>query len=220
MVITLSCFIVFHLEVSQTVPYSAELNHPILQPGTERLHNCTLWTAKPFDISRLIDWLIDCLVFYAASAIFQPCNGGLSLKTNISYTECMVFGYSNPPKIVNVKFIGRVLALVPNPLKYMVKLSFFFNLHRFKDFWPSDKYDNPYLIIPFVTNDNSEHLCELVSGTCFRMLSSLIYLHEHCPYITYTVLMFLLSEFYYNFTKMLAVGIDLQHSYCLPHHTI
>ena len=55
----------------------------------------------------------------------------------------------------------------------------------FKDFPPSDKFDNPYLIIPWVTNDNSEHLCALVSGTCFRVLSTLLYLHEHCPYITY-----------------------------------
>ena len=54
-----------------------------------------------------------------------------------------------------------------------------------KDFRPSDKFDNPYLIIPWVTNDNGEHLCELVSGTCFRGLWTLLYLHEHCPYITY-----------------------------------
>ena len=51
-----------------------------------------------------------------------------------------------------------------------------------KDVRPSDKFDNPYLIIPWVTNDNSEHLCEPVSGTCFRVLCTLLYLHEHCPY--------------------------------------
>ena len=28
-----------------------------------------------------------------------------------------------------------------------------------KDVRPSDKFDNPYLIIPWVTNDISEHLC-------------------------------------------------------------
>ena len=54
-----------------------------------------------------------------------------------------------------------------------------------KDVRPSDKFDNPYLIIPWVTNDNSEHLCEPVSGTCFRVICTLLYLHEHCPYITY-----------------------------------
>ena len=56
---------------------------------------------------------------------------------------------------------------------------------KLKDVRPSDKFDNPYLIIPWVTNDNSEHLCEPVSGTCFRVLCTLLYLHEHCPYITY-----------------------------------
>ena len=43
--------------------------------------------------------------------------------------------------------------------------------YRLKDFRPSDKFDNHYLIIPWVTNDNSEHLCALVSGTCFRVLA-------------------------------------------------
>ena len=55
----------------------------------------------------------------------------------------------------------------------------------FKDFRPSDKFDNPYLIIPWLTNDISENVCALVSGTCFRVLDTLLYLHEHCPYITY-----------------------------------
>ena len=54
-----------------------------------------------------------------------------------------------------------------------------------KDVRPSDKFDNPYLILPWVTNDNSEHLCEPVSWTCFRVLCTLLYLHVHCPYITY-----------------------------------
>ena len=81
-----------------------------------------------------------------------------------------------------------------------------------KDFRPSDKFDDPYLIIPWVTNDNSEHLCELVSGTCFRVLGTLLYLHEHCPYITYYC--FCCFSFIIKFTKILAVSIDLQHSYC------
>ena len=50
-----------------------------------------------------------------------------------------------------------------------------------KDFQPSDKLDNPYLII----HDNSEHLCTLLSRTCLRVLGTLLYMHEHCPYITY-----------------------------------
>ena len=85
----------------------------------------------------------------------------------------------------------------------------------FKDFRPSDKFDNPYLIIPWVTNDNIEHMCALVSGTCFRVLGILLLLHEQCPYKTYTIkhTLLLLSEFYNNFTKMLAVSSDLQHSY-------
>ena len=33
-------------------------------------------------IDWLIDWLIDCIVFYAVSAIFQPCKGG---RTDIVY---------------------------------------------------------------------------------------------------------------------------------------
>ena len=37
-------------------------------------------------------------------------------------------------------------------------------LDLLKDFRPSDKFDNPYLTIPRVTNDNREHLCALVSG--------------------------------------------------------
>ena len=78
-----------------------------------------------------------------------------------------------------------------------------------KDVRPSDKFGNPYLIIPWVTNDNSEHLCEPVSGTCFRVLCTLLYLHEHCPYITYYF--FCCQSFIYNFTKMLAVSINLQH---------
>ena len=58
-------------------------------------------------------------------------------------------------------------------------------LRNIKDVRPSDKFDNPYLIIPWVTNDNSEHLCELMSGTFFRVFGTLLNLHEHCPYITY-----------------------------------
>ena len=54
-----------------------------------------------------------------------------------------------------------------------------------KDFRPSDKFDNLYFIIPRVTNDNSVYLWSLVSGTCFRVLGTLLYLHEHCPFITY-----------------------------------
>ena len=38
-----------------------------------------------------------------------------------------------------------------------------------KDFRPSDEFDNPYLIILSETNDNSEHLCKLASGTCFQV---------------------------------------------------
>ena len=68
------------------------------------------------------------------------------------------------------------------------------------------------IIISRVTNDNSEHLCALVSLTCFRVLGTLLYLHGHCPYITHYC--FFCQEFYNNFTKMLAVSIDLQHSYC------
>ena len=90
-----------------------------------------------------------------------------------------------------------------------VSMSFFFS---FKDVRPSDKFDNPYLIIPWVTNDNSEHLCEPVSWTCFRVLCTLLHLHEHCPYITYYF--FCCQSFIYNFTKMLAVSINLQHSHC------
>ena len=73
------------------------------------------------------------------------------------------------------------------PLPYAVFACFKYRhfAGRFKDFRPSDKFDNPYLIIPWVTNDNSEHLCELVSGTCFWVLGTLLYLHDHCPYITY-----------------------------------
>ena len=92
------------------------------------------------------------------------------------------------------------------PVTYIAKL---------KDFRPSDKFDNPFLLILWVINDNSEHLWELVSGTCFRVLGTLLYRHEHCPFITYYILLFLLSEFNINhFTKTLAVSIVLQHSYC------
>ena len=48
-----------------------------------------------------------------------------------------------------------------------------------KDFRPSDKFDNPYMIILWVTNDNSEHLCELVSGTasgCLIPCSTFMYI--------------------------------------------
>ena len=55
----------------------------------------------------------------------------------------------------------------------------------FTDFQTSDKFDNTYLIIPWVTNDNSEHLCELVSGTFFRVLGTLLYFQKHCPHIPY-----------------------------------
>ena len=43
-----------------------------------------------------------------------------------------------------------------------------------KDFRPSDKFDNLNLIIPWVNNDNSEHLCALESGTCFRVYDTLL----------------------------------------------
>ena len=85
-----------------------------------------------------------------------------------------------------------------------------------KDVRPSDKFDNPYLIIPWVTNDNSGHLSEPVSGTCFRVLCTLLYLHEHCLYITYYC--FCCQSFIIIlqkcFTKMVAVSINLQHSHC------
>ena len=60
-----------------------------------------------------------------------------------------------------------------------------------KDFQSSDKFDNPYLIIPRVTKDNSEHLGALVSGTCFRVLGTLFYLHEHCHYFCQNFLILL-----------------------------
>ena len=77
---------------------------------------------------------------------------------------------------------------------------------------PSDNFDNPYLIIPWVTNDNSDHLCALVSGTCFRVLDTLFYLHGHCPLITHYC--FFCQEFYNKFTNMSVVSINLQNSYC------
>ena len=54
-----------------------------------------------------------------------------------------------------------------------------------KDFLPSDKFDNPILLIPWVINNNSEYLCKLVSGARFQVLGTLLYLHEHCSYKTY-----------------------------------
>ena len=54
------------------------------------------------------------------------------------------------------------------------KQNFAFFYEYVKDFRPSDNFDNPYLIIHWVANDNSEHFCELVSGTCFRVLGTLI----------------------------------------------
>ena len=89
---------------------------------------------------------------------------------------------------------------------------FFPEIIVLKDVRPSDKFDNPYLIIPSVTNDNSEHLSEPVSGTCLRVLCTLLYLHEHCPYITYYC--FCCQSFIIILKKMLAVGINLQHSHC------
>ena len=44
----------------------------------------------------------------------------------------------------------------------LIKITYAFKI-IIKDFRPSHKFDNPYLIIPWVTNDNSEHLCALVS---------------------------------------------------------
>ena len=72
-----------------------------------------------------------------------------------------------------------------------------------RDFRSSDKFENPYLVIPLVNNDNGEPLCALVSGTasgCWDLCNIL-------------VLLILLSEFYNHLTKMLAVSIDLQHSF-------
>ena len=37
--------------------------------------------------------------------------------------------------------------------------------------------------------------------------------------VLYNILMFLLSEFYSNFTTILDVSIDLQHSYCFSQNT-
>ena len=36
-------------------------------------------------IDWLIDWLIDWIEFYAVSAIFQPCNSGM---TNVFFSAC------------------------------------------------------------------------------------------------------------------------------------
>ena len=47
-------------------------------------------------------------------------------------------------------------------------------IHLIKDFRPSGKFDNPYSTIPKVTIDNSEHLWAHVSGTCFRVLGTLL----------------------------------------------
>ena len=58
------------------------------------------------------------------------------------------------------------------------------SISKLKDFRPSDKFDNPYLRTPWVTNDNNGQLCRLLSGTCFRVHGTLLNLHEHCLYIT------------------------------------
>ena len=50
---------------------------------------------------------------------------------------------------------------------------------------PSYKFDNPYLMTSWVTNDKSVILCALVSGTCFWVLGNLLYLYDYCLYITY-----------------------------------
>ena len=79
----------------------------------------------------------------------------------------------------------------------------------FKGTQPSDKFDNPSLINPWVTNDNSVHVCALESGTCFRLLGTVrLSLYNILLKISFVTL------FYNHSTTMLAISIVLQHSYC------
>ena len=94
------------------------------------------------------------------------------VEYNIWYVGPVCKFYSSPNFIISLECTGWVISSIGKQ-------------EWFKDFRPFDNFDNPYLIISWVTNDNSEHLCALVSGTCFGLLGTVLYLHEHCPYITY-----------------------------------
>ena len=55
---------------------------------------------------RLIDWLIEWIEFYAVSAIFQPCNGGVRLKEIwIFYTVALrnAFAMTRSSPLINLK---------------------------------------------------------------------------------------------------------------------
>ena len=49
------------------------------------------------------------------------------------------------------------------------------------------------LIISWFINDNRVHLSSLVSGTCLRVLGTLLHMQEHCFYITDIPKFFLLT---------------------------
>ena len=92
-------------------------------------------------------------------------------------------------------------------MKFHLSMRFFGQFCRLRGLDPSIN-----LKFPWITNCNSVDLFAMVSGTCFRVLSTMLYLYEHCPYLTYYF--FLFSQFLNHCTKMLAISIVLQHSYC------
>ena len=77
----------------------------------------------------------------------------------------------------------------------------------FKDFRPSDKFDN------YLSNQWQQwtFVCPCVRG----LLPSIRYPASTSWTLSlYNIVLFLSSEFYNHFTKIKAVSIDLQYSYC------
>ena len=58
-------------------------------------------------------------------------------------------------------------------------------LHVLRELDPLVSLITLYLTTRWVTNGNTVYLHALMLGTCFRVLDTLIFLYEHCFYITY-----------------------------------
>ena len=86
---------------------------------------------------------------------------------------------------------------------------------------PPDKFDNSYFNIPWVANDIDQ--CTFICTGVRDLLPGARYPHLPVGALSlYNILLFLVSDFYNHFTKMVAVSTDIQHSYCdiFSHHTI
>ena len=92
----------------------------------------------------------------------------IHFNTKESRSKLLYRGYRPTQTNVQIYDTNPYSAGTSNPFENVLNITV-------KGIRPSDKFDNPYLKIPWVANDNSVHSYALVSGTCFRVRVTLFY---------------------------------------------